>query len=166
MGQYRANQYDPQLDYQKLFTTILADLDVQDMGAKRHGAFLPYGYIVPQEKIPDNILLIGDAGGFTDPISGEGLYMSIKTGVEAAESLTSDRPKEAYLNSIKPLEKIIKEGVTARDTFYSPFIQKLFYHKVKGNDKVVSYFFENMVHEYRYDYSKMTELYRDYKRDQ
>ena len=158
-----ADQYNPKTDYKKLFSSILTDFGIRQVKLKYHGAFLPYGYVIPQDDLPDNTMLIGDAGGFTDPISGEGLYMAMKTGVTAAESLNTSAPKQTYLNAVQPLVSIIKEGTKARDTFYSPLVHKLFFRKVKGNKKAVAFFFENMVEDYRYDYSGMPQLLRDYK---
>lgn len=159
-----AGRFEKRKNYRELFDSILTDLGIDAQGAKYVGAFLPYGYVIPQEELPEDVLLIGDAGGFTDPISGEGLYMAMKTGVLAAKSLLAPHPKKHYLESVKPLQRIVKDGKKVQKTFYSPAVQKFFYHKVKNNDKAISFFFEHQVEEYGYDYRHMERLYRDYKK--
>ena len=158
-----ADQYSKFTDYRAVLDGYLTDLGVDPKGLRYIGAFLPYGEVVPQEKLPDSVMLLGDAGGFTDPISGEGLYMALQTGVYAANALQSPSPKSAYLESLKPLIRIIKDGKKVQKTFYSAPVQKLFLGKVKGKNNLVAYFFENMVEDYRYDYRDLHRLYKDYK---
>lgn len=158
-----ADQYSKSTDYRKILDTYLSDLGVDPAGLKYIGAFLPYGDVIPQEKLPDNVLLLGDAGGFADPISGEGLYMALQTGICAAEAMQSPTPKTTYLKSVKSLVRIVKDGKKVQKTFYSSPIHQLFLNKVKGRNGLVSYFFENMVEDYRYEYRDLHRLYRDYK---
>ncbi len=157
-----ADLYNKKTDYRKLLTAFLADLGVSAEGEKVIGAFLPYGEVIPQDQLPDNVMLLGDAGGFTDPISGEGLYMALQTGVYAAQALAQEHPKQAYSDSIKPLVRIVNDGKKVQKTFYSPMIQKLFTSKVKGKSGLVAYFFDQMVEEYRYEYRDIHHLYSGY----
>lgn len=158
-----ANQYAKSADYRGILYRVLSDMGIEPKTANYVGAFLPYGYVIPQEKLPKNVMLIGDAGGFIDPISGEGLYMSMKTGILAAKAMLSKTAKETYLDSVQPYIRLVKDGKKVQKTFYSSMIQKMFFERVKGNRRVVTYFFDNMVDEYRYDYRQMPKLYKDYK---
>ena len=45
---------------------------------------------------------------------------------------------------------------------YSPIPHSIFMRKVRGNKRIVSYFFENMVEEYRYAYNDLPRLLKDY----
>ncbi len=46
------------------------------------------GFGAAQHKIPDTrIFLVGDAGGFVDPLTGEGIYFAIVSGQAAAEAV-------------------------------------------------------------------------------
>ena len=159
-----ANQYNKNDDYIKVLAGVLSDLGAKDCNVKNIGAFLPYGYVVPQNKLPQNVLLTGDAGGFADPISGEGLYMSMKTGILAAEAVKSGKPKEAYLKSVKPLQQIIRDGKKMQKLFYKPSIHQKLFRKVKGNRRFVTFYFDNQVDEYRYTYRQMSKLYKEYKK--
>lgn len=151
-------------DWFGIFDRFLHDLGVSGEGVKRVGAFLPYGKAVKQEQLPDHVMLLGDAGGLTDPISGEGLYMALQSGVTAAESLASDDPKALYLRGIEPLTTVVREGLKVQHALYSPIPHRVFLHKVRENDRVVRYFFENMVEEYRYAYRELPRLFSDYRK--
>lgn len=157
------NMYNKKTDYKKVVAGFLESNGVDPKKQQYTGAFLPYGYVVPQNKLPNNVLLIGDAGGFADPISGEGLYMAMETGMLAAKALLSDEPKDAYLSSLKPFISIVKHGKKAQKVFFSTSIMNRFVKKVKGKDALVAFFYDNMVDEYRYDYRRMDRLYGDYK---
>ena len=160
-----ADLYDRKTDYRSLIKPFLSDLDVDLKGCTYIGAYLPYGTVIPQDGLADNLMLLGDAGGFTDPISGEGLYMALQSGAYAAKALqSSDDPKKAYLDNMSRLIRTVKDGKKVQRTFYSPPIHKMFLKKVEGKSKLVSFFFEQMVEEYRYDYREMRRLYGDYKK--
>ncbi|MBQ62731.1 MAG: hypothetical protein CMQ19_11745 [Gammaproteobacteria bacterium] len=62
----------------------------------------------------DNILLIGDAGGANAPISGEGLAMALKTGVDAASAIVESKQgkhsaQETYLHHIDHIISVFGE---------------------------------------------------------
>ena len=159
-----ADYYDNRTDYRRLLTDILADLGVREHQAKYIGAFLPYGTVIPQDRLEDNVMLLGDAGGFTDPISGEGLYMALQSGAYAAKSLlTSNEPKEAYLERMETITRIVRDGRKVQKTFYSPLIQKAFLKKVQGKNELVGFFFEQMVDDYHREYRDIRKLLSDYK---
>ena len=158
-----AGMYDKKADYKKVMTDFLDAIGVDPDKQRYTGAFLPYGCAVPQNKLPENVMLVGDAGGFTDPITGEGLYMALRTGMLAADSISAASPKKAYLKSVKPIASIVNNGKKVQKLFFSPDIQRVFLNKVKGKSGLVAYFYDNMVDRYRYDYMRIRSLYSDYK---
>ena len=153
-------------DVKGILLRFLDEIGIDAQGVRLQAAFLPYGSIIPQEKLPDNILLVGDAGGFADPISGEGIYFALETGMLASQALCGSKPKKTYLESIKPIVRIIKQGKSLREYFYKPSTQKLFIGHVKGNEAFLRYFFDHQIAEYGYEYSysQMLKLYNDYKK--
>jgi len=49
------------------------------------------GFGAAQHKIlPTRIFLVGDAGGFVDPLTGEGIYFAVASGQAAAEAIEAD----------------------------------------------------------------------------
>ena len=159
-----SNLYDKKTDLKKIIADFLRSNGVDPDTQRYIGAFLPYGYAVPQNKLPDNVMLVGDAGGFTDPISGEGLYMALRTGMLAADALSSSKPKVEYLESVKPLISVVRHGKRVQRLFFSSAIQKMFLDKVRNKTRFVGYYYDNMVDYYRYDYRGFRKLIRDYKR--
>lgn len=158
-----AAPYRKGFDYRGLLSRFLTDLGAAPQGLRYIGAFLPYGEAVSQEKLPDNVMLLGDAAGFTDPISLEGLYMALRSGIFAAQALLTDTVKKTYLDSIAPLRQIVKDGKKVQKAFYAKPVQRMFLNKVKGKDDLVSFFFENMVEDYHYAYRDLRRMLDDYR---
>lgn len=160
-----ANLYDKGTDYRGLLTSFLKEHGVTPDTSKYIGAFLPYGTVIDQKKLPPNVMLTGDAGGFADPITGEGLYMSMQTGIYAAQAQKANVPKEDYLNRVKRLTRIVRDGKRVQKLFFSPSIQQKLLKKVKGKNRFVSYYFDSQVDDYRFEYREMRELIRAYKNE-
>lgn len=59
------------------------------LGARRAGPFLATGPMACRTSgvVADGALLVGDAAGFFDPFTGEGIYMALRGGEMAAETL-------------------------------------------------------------------------------
>ena len=138
-------------------------MDVNPDEVKYVGAFLPYGEVVNQNKLPENVMLAGDSAGFADPISSEGLYMALQSGISAAQAMQSKSPKSVYLDSVKSLKRAVTDGKKAQKLFYSKPIFSKMLNKAKGKQKFVSFYFDNAVEEYNYEYRQLFRLYKDYK---
>jgi geranylgeranyl reductase family protein len=92
-----------------------------------------HGFQIPVSRrkddfVKNNVFLIGDAAGFADPITAEGISNSIYSGILAAEAiaeaeLDSKLAEKIYIDKIH--EKLIPELKTAE------FLAKIFYKKVK-----------------------------------
>ena len=111
--------------------------DMQQKPVSREGAVAPmiYEELISHSFLPakGNALLVGDAGGFTMPVSLEGISTSIKSGIIASNSIkkateSGEQVDGIYLADIEPdiicrlkmvyplLEKIIKAGESDRDS--------------------------------------------------
>lgn len=157
------NQYKKEVDYKEILADFLLDMDVNPDEVKYVGAFLPYGEVVNQNKLPENVMLAGDSAGFADPISSEGLYMALQLGIPAAQAMQSKSPKGVYLDSVKSLKRAVTDGKKAQKLFYSKPIFSKMLNKAKGKQKFVSFYFDNAVEEYNYEYRQLFRLYKDYK---
>jgi flavin-dependent dehydrogenase len=82
-----------------------------DENLKYKGQYLPFG---DYKKVPgrQHIILTGDAAGFVDPITGEGIALAMESGHHAAKAaigaLELGQPNEAlgiYLKRVKPIQK-------------------------------------------------------------
>ena len=76
---------DEKIDRSRLaayISTRLAGASAEDM----IGQYAGFG--APQHKIlPTRIFLVGDAGGFVDPLTGEGIYFAVASGQAAAGAI-------------------------------------------------------------------------------
>ena len=70
----------------KMFREILAENGYKE--SKIHGAYIP---IRDVDTHRDDIILIGDAGGFANKLTCEGLYYAIATARNAAQAIVEDR---------------------------------------------------------------------------
>ncbi|WZL73143.1 geranylgeranyl reductase family protein [Clostridiaceae bacterium 35-E11] len=96
----------------KFFKSYLQDLktfyefDIEAI--KIQGAFLPAGGFKRKIK-QNNIILIGDAASFVDPLTGEGIYYAIRSGKIAAQQILQrnlwDYERLCYEELYDPLRK-------------------------------------------------------------
>lgn len=108
---------------------FLASLGLDGKSYEMKGAYLPYGKVVCQERGQDDVILIGDAAGYADPITGEGLYFALKSGTVAAETIASGAKnlRKSYLHAMKQSVKTIRQGKLLQRIFYRPTMQKRFF---------------------------------------
>jgi geranylgeranyl reductase family protein len=108
-------KYLSQLDYKTIWT----------------GAYpFPAEGILEKSLYDDNLMLIGDTGGFVSPISGEGIHTSIISGISAAEV------------AIKALEKENYSKVYLKNYKNHPEIKKMI-RNFKLKRSMIKFFYEN-----------------------
>lgn len=88
------------------------------------GAWVPYGNFLRRPVCKD-VLLVGDAAGFTEPITGEGIYYAMLSGLLAAEALTSKEASKsaAYIMACNQhIVRRLRHALLCRPLlFCSPF---------------------------------------------
>lgn len=90
------------------FHDFLASLNISVKNEKVSAYVLPYGNYLP-EPVYRNIVLVGDAAGFVDPLLGEGIFYAQRSAELAAGALlkavdeddVQKSMKEHYLQSLK-----------------------------------------------------------------
>ncbi len=105
----------------KSFYDFIRDLGLTDVLDNTHlqGAWIPYGSYL-RRPAKSNFYLVGDAAGFVEPITGEGIYFALLSGILAGESICSSNSnkEESYVS--KCSERIF---VTMRQALISrPFL--------------------------------------------
>ena len=55
--------------------------------SRTKGAFIPDGSSIQLGLEKNNVLLIGDSAGLIDPITGEGIFLAIASGIKAGEAI-------------------------------------------------------------------------------
>ena len=115
------------------------------------GAFIPSGKSVNLNKLPKNWLLVGDAAGYIDPITGEGLYYALQSGILAAEAVDISCKNEDnlalkyYLNNVLPIRKEIRFALLLQKALYFPFILKLFMNYLKNHKTFALFYLERVM---------------------
>lgn len=107
-----AFSYSKNIDYNSFTKSYLPG------GTKAKGAFLPYGGNLKTVVNEKGLLLVGDAAGFVDAVTGEGTYYAIKSGELAAEALVHDNPVEAYRESSKYIVDEVNKSWRLISLFY------------------------------------------------
>ncbi len=132
------------------------------------GHYLPYGKYIKEPIYKNKLLLVGDAAGLVDPISGEGIYFSLLSGKYATESLIerlegrSDN-FNSYLSKLKRIHKIIDDGVWFQKMFYNSRNQRVLFKHIKGHDNIAAFVYDNLVSYYNYSYKGILKIIIDYK---
>lgn len=96
-------------------------------GNKTKGAYIPMfdNLDYPFRK---DIILIGDAGGYADSMTGEGIYFAVKSGENAALSIVHSHDFKE-LNT--PVIDTIKKRKKMSNLFFFPPVHKLFVYLCK-----------------------------------
>jgi flavin-dependent dehydrogenase len=95
--------------HQKLGLTTLDNITGQHLGMGGH-AYIPRG----------RVLLTGDAAGFVDPLTGEGIHSAIISGQAAAAAILEDERDiaAAYARHLAPLQQTLAFSHRAARAFY------------------------------------------------
>ena len=97
-------------------------------GATRYGGCGPSVKMGSFGKYPiagDGWALIGDAAGFSDPVSGEGIYHAFKSAGLLAEAIISGRPEAYGEMAGQALIPDMASSSRAFNRFYSPWFVNL-----------------------------------------
>jgi len=94
---------------QKLGIAELPNVTGQHLGMGGH-AYVPRG----------RVLLVGDAAGLVDPLTGEGIHSAIVSGQAAAAAVLSNKPEiaAAYAKQLQPLQQTLAFSHRAAQAFY------------------------------------------------
>jgi len=132
----RLNISKVECGYHWNFPTCIGEGYLNNTKAKySQGAWIPYGKPVSNPTNNKNVLLVGDAAGLVNPITGEGIYYAILSGllvakaVQAGKSVTfkyrlSLLPTLVNLNILARLQKTIFKNIGILDKY--PQIIKYF----------------------------------------
>lgn len=138
-------------------------LDIEP--ANQRGAPISTGRQPDLSGLPDNTIAVGDAAGFADPITGEGIYFALLSGLyggEAIDAAISKRGMSAaghYAALIKPLRKNITAALRLQKILYRPFIMKWFMRHLRNRPSFGQFFLEKVIATNEYDYRNFIPAY-------
>lgn len=85
-----------QKNFSELFANYLEQLGVDPAAVPQYHAHpLPYGNYL-SDPCHGRVLLAGDAGGFVEPLFGEGIFYALCTGLYAAQAATEGLDKQRH----------------------------------------------------------------------
>jgi len=125
---------------------------------------IPLGGVRAFKRVDDGIMLIGDAGYWSDPLSGEGIHNALQTAKIAAEvadlALHKGRTDRAFLQAYE--EKAKRElGPTIRRSLWFvwgmrhlPWLLEWYFALAGRSAWAFQKFFSNLSHDFQFDFEK------------
>ena len=160
--------YQEGKDYRAMFADFLRKRHINAPESEWKGAFVPYGECTDQSGLPSDAVLIGDAGGFVDPINGEGLYFALSTGIEAARAVirsmrkgTGFRPE--FIKATDKYARTIRQTTRIQKLVLSGKFWKIVKNRIRNKRGLTGYYLDHLVHEYDYTFPKIWKMIIDYK---
>ena len=150
--------YNKKIEYEKEFQIFLHKLGIVCDRKQFRGTFLPFGnYIKNTINNEKNLLLVGDAAGLVDPITGEGIYFAMLSGIKASNVIIKSLQKnhnevEKYVEEIFEITKNISKGEKLKNWVYK--FRKLVFYAMK-NKKIANLIFNKCLYESNYDLLKL-----------
>ena len=89
------------------------------------GGLIPMGSFF-RRRSRKNVLLVGDAGGFTDVLTGEGVYFALRSGECAAEAIHSALSSTGELKKVgRVYESLWRKALPSREFLFGSLVQRL-----------------------------------------
>ena len=104
--------------------------------AKFRGAYI---YLSNNYPLNDHIILIGDAGGFANRVTCEGLYDAFETARHAVSAIVGERP---FRETNQPIFKKIKKEERLFGFFFSPFSLWLMKTVARCSPRLIKFCFD------------------------
>ena len=148
-------EYDKNIDYKGEFEKFLNNIGIECDRSKFKGAFIPFGqYLKKPINKEKNVLLVGDAAGFVDPITGEGIYFAVLSGIKASDTIVKAIKHEdiniidEYAYEIYNITNSISKGSKLKKLIYN--YKKTIFNSMK-NEKIASFMFNDCVYNSNYN---------------
>ncbi len=97
------------------FLDEVKDIVQKDKIISKTGGFIPGEGI--KKPVRNNVLLVGDAGGFCHPITGGGIANAVITGEMAGRNLTEGEPEDYEEESLDTFEQTINRAAEKRKKY-------------------------------------------------
>ena len=145
LGQYLSNSSDGRI--------VLKDF-MKKLGVKNidkypiRGAMLPYNLFDQKPIWNQQVLLVGDSACLVEPFTGEGIFYAAQSGIFAAESIFTCihcekcNIEKLYLSKLKPIYRILKDGIYYFKLFNNDWISKSFRRKANNRKDFLAYFYD------------------------
>jgi geranylgeranyl reductase family protein len=149
------HRYNPEM--RRDLDALMAARGFGDIKTRVKGHFIPFGhYRRPPGR--GNVLLTGDAAGFVDSLSGEGIGYAMQSGHAAAaavsDALRANAPEDAlvrYAEAAKPIARAIRQSNIARWFVYAKAMERIFIASIPNAHNLQRRFLDILAGEKSYD---------------
>lgn len=115
------------------------------------GALIPTGQLYKIQRLPGNVITIGDAAGFSDAVTGEGLYFALLSGFYASEeialkiNLNPFTINHSYVERSEALRRNIRFSYFYSRILYHPLILNIFLNHIKIHHAFALFYLEKVM---------------------
>lgn len=133
-------------DVNSAMRRFIQDLKVQNIEKyPLRGAMLPIGAYM-KKPYHWNTLFVGDAAGYVEPLTGEGIYYALQSGVYAAESIIEKGDtNQLYLKKTYYLTQLIDKGQKYQNMLENTSKRNFFFKHAHKHAKFISYFYDTQI---------------------
>ncbi len=121
------------------------------------GAFVSFGNFV-REPVKNNVLLVGDAAGLVDAMTGEGIYFAVESGWQASLAIIDyfkrNVPLITYIRRIEKIHKKMREQRVYNKFLYIPIFQWISLEHFRKNPEFVQSVLDDSISTYHMGYTK------------
>lgn len=130
------------------FHKWLNDMKIEIKSIRIQSGIINYDY---QGYQFENIFLVGDAGGFANGLTGEGIYYALVSGEEIAKKIINPRYKCSKIINLLKLkykqERLLQ--YISKNTFLTKILYNLLSKKLTNSN-----FYDKIIKEFAYEYNK------------
>lgn len=162
--------YNKSIDYKYEFNEFVkrAIPEISNYQYILKGHYLPYGNYIKEPIYDNKLLLVGDAAGLADPISGEGIYFALLSAKYASQSIIERLEGKSsnfnsYIRKLNSIHKIIDDGVWFQKGLYNNHTQRMAFKLIKGHNNIAAFVFDNLMSYYNYSYKNILKIMFAYK---
>jgi geranylgeranyl reductase family protein len=143
------------------FFRQVTDLQVQQI----KGAFIPSGRKLNIRRLPKNTLPVGDAAGFADPISGEGLYYAMLSGILAADAISNSAKSKnrnalrQYNKNVLPIRQNIRAALFWHKILFFPPVFRAFMKHLQTHTNFGRFYLEKVIGTGEFNYRNFLRVY-------
>jgi geranylgeranyl reductase family protein len=118
-------------DMQANLEKVFADRGLDLSNYKIKGHFIPFKDF-RERPAKNSVLLCGDAAGFVDPITGEGIAHAMDSGYLAAKAVVQTKQQgalsadRAYIAEVRPIVSMLRHALFIRNFIFPKGVEKSF----------------------------------------
>jgi flavin-dependent dehydrogenase len=129
------------------------------------GGFLFTGRYVKKPYLDDEILLLGDAAGLTEPVTGEGIYFALRSAQIAVESIHDYFTRRTlrlgtdYRKRLHSIHRFFRQALFMQRIFFIPPVTRLFMRHIRRRNRIAAFYADHTLSVIGLDYFRILPAY-------